>query len=382
MRIAIDVTASIYQGTGVASYYNNLIPKLLQLGKEQEFITFGYSLRRRGELKLAKKKYPFPPKLMEIIWNRLHVFPVEMLVGKCDVVHSWDYIQPATKKARLVTTIHDLTPIKFPQYQHPRTIASYKAGLRWVKKEAAAIIADSEATKKDITEILGIDEKRIHVVYLAAANSFQEFRQQSEPQKESSIVKVRAKYGLENEYLLYLGTQEPRKNLENVIKAYQLLKIETPLVIAGNFGWGEKLKPIEGVKLIGFVDEADLPALYSGATCFIYPSLYEGFGLPVLEAMAAGCPVVTSNRGSLAEVGGEAVVQANPENIEAITFGIMSALNNKSWLVEKGIQQSKKFSWEKTATETLKVYESACMRRRKAEKTKKNAHLYGKNKKA
>ncbi len=357
MKIAIDVTASIYEGTGVATYYNNLIPRLLKRAPHHEFILFGYSLRRQKDLKLANKTFPFPPGLMEIIWNRLHIIPVERLVGECDILHTWDYIQAPTRNAKVVTTIHDLTPLKFPKQQHSRTIKAYKQGLKWVKKSASAIIADSLSTKQDIIDLLKIPKNKIFTVYLAAPDHFHDFCKLNHKDQEVHMKQVKSKYSIENKYLLFVGTQEPRKNLERVINAFKTLNSQFQLIIAGNVGWGKRIKPAENVKTIGFVSDQDLPALFAGASCFIYPSLYEGFGLPVIEAMAVGCPVVTSDRGSLAEISGDAAVLVNPESVEAILFGIESALNNSQSLSEKGKQRAKEFSWDMTAEYTLAVYE-------------------------
>lgn len=358
MKIAIDVTASIYQGSGIATYYNRLIPELLQLKTEHEFILFGYSFRRKDKLKLAQKKFPLPPKIMEIVWNKIHTFPVELLIGDCDLLHTWDFIQPPTKKAKIITTLHDLTPIKYPQYQHKSIISAYKSGLFWVKKEASAIITDSYATKVEIIESLQVKSQMVKVVYLGVGEEFGIFYRLPQAEKKSQIKKVKKKYKLQTDYLLCVSTREPRKNLQRVIEAYQSLNLAMDLVIAGNYGWGAKEKPASGVKIIGFVEDSDLPALYAGASCFLYPSLYEGFGLPVLEAMAVGCPVLTSYMGSLSEIADDSAVLVNPEKVEAIACGIIAALENKQILIENGLDQVKKFSWKKTAAETLKVYES------------------------
>lgn len=357
MRIAIDVTASIYEGSGVATYYKNLIPRLLNIGTQHQFLLFGYSLRRRQDLKLANIILPLPPKLMELIWNKWHLFPVESFIGACDLVHSWDFIQPPTKKARIVTTIHDLTPLIYPSHQHPRTVKAYKQGLKWVKKNSAMIIADSLSTKKDIMEILKIPERKIQVIYLGVSDIYHDFRSKMNQDGGSMIKRVKEKYEIKRDYLLFVGTQEPRKNLKKVVEAYDAFSSDFDMVIAGNIGWGRKTPQVSGVKLIGYVSEKDLPALYAGASCFIYPSLYEGFGLPVLEAMAVGCPVVTSDRGSLSEVAGDAAVLVNPEKTDAIAFGIESAINNSKILKDKGIKQAQKFSWDQTAQQTLAVYE-------------------------
>src|SRR3990167_899486 len=214
MRIGIDVTASIYQGTGVSSYYWELVPELIKLGREHEFVLLGYALRRYHELTLATKKFRFPPRIMEFLWNQLHIFPVEKLVGEVDVFHAWDYLQPPAKKAKVVTTIHDLTAIKFPMYHHPLTVAAQTHRLRWVRREASLIIADSEATKKDIIDLLGIEAERIKVVHLAAGKAFINHKANN----------IREKYGIEGEYLLAVGTMEPRKNLKRIVAAFAAIQ--------------------------------------------------------------------------------------------------------------------------------------------------------------
>lgn len=364
MKIGIDVTASIYHGTGVANYYRSLVPELLKIGKKHEFVFLGYALRRFNDLDLANHKFFFPPRLMELLWNKIHVLPVENLIGNMDVFHAWDYLQPPVRNAKIVTTIHDLTPLKFPLYHHASTVEAQKHRLRWVRREADLILADSYATKQDIIELLGIEDKRIKVIYLAAGRQYKEFRVQSSGFKVKEIARVKKKYEIDGEYFLSVGTSEPRKNLKRVIEAFSIIhhpsSINYQLVVAGRAGWGESLKPTEGVKLIGMVPDEDLAALYAGAVVLIYPSLYEGFGLPVLEAFECGCPVVTSDKGSLKEVAGNAAVFVDPENTESIIFGIEEAMQNRERLIQKGLGQSKKFSWQKTARETLAVYESLC----------------------
>lgn len=360
MRIGIDVTASIYTGTGVATYYQLLIPELLRAGKEHEFILLGYALRRYRDLTLANKRYFLPPRLMEFLWNDLHIIPVEKLTGPIDVFHAWDYLQPPTKSATIVTTVHDLTTLKFPMYHHPSTVDAQKHRLRWVKKEAALVIADSVATKQDLIELLGYDEDRITVIYLAAGKQFSEFRRRSQEFRDEDIKRVKKAFGIDGRYILSLGTIEPRKNLKRVIDAFTSLRtrntaIDT-LVIAGHVGWGDALPPADGVTIIGKVPPSDLPALYAGAEALVYASLYEGFGLPVLEAMAVGCPVVVSDRGSLKEVAGHAAVLVDPEDVTSISFGIETALAHRARLIAKGLKHESTFTWQKTARETLGVY--------------------------
>lgn len=360
MRIGIDVTASIYSGTGVATYYQSLVPRLLSLGKDHEFVLLGYALRLFPRLKLANRKLLLPPRLMELLWNRLHVVPIEFFTGTVDVFHAWDFLQPPRKKTKIVTTIHDLTTIKFPLYHHPLTVQAQSHRLHWVRREADIVITDSLATKLDIQEYLGIEEERIRVIYLAASEHFREFSHQSPDSRQKAVAEIRKKYGIEGEFSLAVGTVEPRKNLKRVIESFSALRpgTSTPatLVIAGRLGWGEQLPRTAGVKLLGLVPTRDLPPLYAAASVLVYPSLYEGFGLPVLEAMEVGCPVVTSERGSLKEVSGNAAILVDPEETDSIADGIRSALEQRDQLIRRGFVQAKKFSWKQTAARTLNIY--------------------------
>lgn len=364
MKIGIDVTASIYTGTGVGMYYQLLIPELLRIGASHQFVLFGYALRRYRDLTLANRRFPFPPRLMEFLWNQLHIVPIEQLIGEIDVFHAWDYLQPPVKRAKVVTTIHDLTAIKFPMYHHPSTVSAQKRRLQWARKEAALLIADSKATKRDLVELLDIDEKKISVIPLAAGKQFAEFRRRSQEFKQSEIERVQKKYGISGPYLLSLGTMEPRKNLKRVVEAFQRPRLHgavKALVVAGQVGWGEQLIPSPGVALIGKVPQEDTAPLFAGAQALVYASLYEGFGLPVLEAMAVGCPVVTSDKGSLKEVAGTAAVLVNPEDVDGITHGIEIALEKRNILINRGIKQESKFSWQRTAQETLRAYREASL---------------------
>lgn len=364
MRIGIDVTASMYEGTGVATYYQSLVPELLKIGSAHEFVLLGYALRLYPRLTLANRKLPFPPRLMEFLWNRLHVVPIETVTGPLDVFHAWDYLQPPRKKAKIVTTIHDVTTIKFPMYHHQSTVNAQAHRLRWVRKEADIIIADSQTTKQDIIELLGIEEERIRVIYLAAGQAFGKFSRKAESGsagKVQEIERMKRKYGLKGDYFLSVGTQEPRKNIKRVVEAFRAFRrqsCDNQLVIVGRIGWGEQIAGEEDVKILGKISPYELPALYAGANALIYPSLYEGFGLPVLEAMTVGCPVVTSDRGSLEEIAGQAAVLVDPEDGESILRGMETVMENRTVFINRGLKRSEKFSWEKTARETLDVYES------------------------
>jgi glycosyltransferase involved in cell wall biosynthesis len=375
MKICIDITQAQYAHTGIGNYTRQLTSHLIDLHSPYQFTLFGTSLRQLSTLKefvkafptTKKKLYPLPPTLTEYLFNQSHKLPIEILVGKVDVFHSSDWSHPLAKKAKIVTTIHDVSPILFPRYHHPKTIAVYKRGLEWVRKEAAMIITDSQSSKIDLINYLNVDESKIKVIYLGVSPQLLKFNHTDPALKIQTVSKVKLKYGLNNPYFLSVGTLEPRKNLKKIIAAFYEISKTNPdfnLVIVGHHGWGDEiykyipadLKP--KIRLLGGLNDRELYCLYAGAEVFLYPSLYEGFGLPVLEAMTLGTPVVTSDRGSLKEVAGSAAVIVNPTSVSEISQGIITAIENKAKLAEVGRSHAAKFTWERTAAETMAVYES------------------------
>ncbi len=353
MRIGIDISQIIYQGTGVARYTAKLVEYLLKIDKENDYVLFFSSLRRKLNENFSRaeiKKFGLPPSLLDILWNRFHIFPIENFIGKIDIFHCSDWTQPPVKKTRLVTTVHDLTPWKYPQTLHPKIVETHKRRMRWVKKEADLIIADSYSTKEDLIKIIGIPKKKIKVIYLGV--------EENKAEGESLV---------EGDYILTVGTREPRKNLKRLINAFRVVikkNKNVKLVIAGKYGWGNKQLNFknEQINILGFVPEETLKLLYKHAKVFVYPSLYEGFGLPILEAMAASCPVITSNLSSLPELAGKAAILIDPLSTNSITRAIEKVLEKKDLrtkLIKEGKTQVKKFTWRQTAENTLKAYMEA-----------------------
>nr|HID13042.1 glycosyltransferase family 1 protein [Anaerolineae bacterium] len=259
---------------------------------------------------------------------------------------------------------HDLNFLYYPQFLTVESHRYYNRQIEWAVRRADHILADSCATKSDLTSLLDVPPEKVTVVYLAADSAFH-------PLPEAEARRVAARYGLEPGYLLFVGTLEPRKNLPGLLQAYRLLlnaEVTTaPLVLVGGKGWLydevfehiEVLHLTERVRFLHEVSEADLPGLYSAARVLAMPSFYEGFGLPALEAMACGTPVVVSNRGSLPEVVGEAGMQVNPEEPEAIAEGLAAVLGDPDlWarLREAGLARVARFTWEETARKTLATY--------------------------
>jgi len=358
MKIAIDISQVIY-ATGVSVYTRNLVENLIKLYPQTDFVLYGGSLRRKNELdnfikrlKVSGKTNHLSPKFLDLIWNSFHLLPVEKLIGQVDLVHTSDWAEPPSTLPK-VTTVHDLIPFKYPQTTTSGIRAAHKKRLSWVKKESKAILAVSQSTKKDLVDLLKIDPEKIFVTYEGVENYFQ-------PQPPDVVNRIKKRYRLDGEYIFSLGTLEPRKNLPRLIEAFRVIKEHYPemkLFIGGGLGWGEKLKPEPGVILPGFIPYADLPGLYSGCLTFCLPSLYEGFGLPVLEAMACGAPVVTSNISSLPEIAGQAGILVDPGNISEIAGGILTAIENYSELSQKSQKRAKIFSWEETARLTYAVYQ-------------------------
>lgn len=372
MKVAIDISAIIYPQFGVGTYLRELVRHLVAAYSEEEYLLFGYSLRAKASLesylalfkgkpKVAAKIYPLPVSLLELLWNRFQLGSVDRLIGPVDLFHSSDWVQPPTDQ-KCLTTVHDLSPWRWPESFPPRIITNQKRRLAIVKKVCQLVIADSQATKHDLVEILDFDPQKIKVVYLGVDH------QRFHPQLSAlEIKKVLQKYQLHRPYLLALGARNPRKNIKRVVEGFRLAQksyseLESySLVVAGRFGWGEDLKPPKSVQFTGFIESEDLPALYAGAEIFLYPSFYEGFGLPVLEAMACGTPVITSRVSSLPEVGGEAASYVDPAKAEeigeAIVKLVQSGREEKKRLKKSCLAQAANFSWPKCAQETMAVYQ-------------------------
>lgn len=353
MRIAIDISQIVY-GTGVSIYTENLVRNLLAIDSSNEYRLFAGSLRRKEDILRIfpqTKVFPIPPTLANIIWNRLHVLPIEKLIGQVDIFHTSDWTEPPSTAFK-VTTIHDLAPFLYPNL-FPKDLIrdivdTHRSRLALVRREASRIIVPTDATKKDLIT-LGFDESKIRVIAEAASTQFKRSTQ-------LQINEVKVKYKLHSKYVLAVG-MDPRKNTERILKAFDHASAgkEVKLVFIGEPKY-MKIKEDRNVRILGRVPESLLPALYSGAEALVYPSLYEGFGLPILEAMSCGCPVITSNLSSTKEVAGGAALLVDPYEVESIKEGIEKILRGSKSFIDKGYKRVKDFSWEKTARQTLDVY--------------------------
>ncbi len=354
MKIGIDISQIVY-GTGVSVYTKELVRGLLKVDTENEYVLFGGSLRNqfllrqftlslRGNFKV--KVVPISPTAADFIWNRIHRLKIERLIGKIDVFHSSDWTFPPTRAFK-VTTVHDLAPLVYPRLTHPKIVAVHKRRLYWVVKEADRIIVPSKVVEEDLIKIGGIKEK-IRIIPEAVGQEFKI--------SDSGVINsIRKKYNLNSDYLITVGVGE-RKNTKKLIEAFQKIKRKNLKLVIVGMGSGKYRE--RGVIPLGYVPDADLPILYSGSRGLVYPSIYEGFGLPVLQAFACGIPVATSMATAMEEVAGEAAVLVDANSVTSISEGINEILVRPSMWRKKGLKRIKDFSWEKTARETLEVYES------------------------
>jgi len=353
MKIAIDLSPILY-GTGVSHYRENLVRNLLKIDKTNEYLLYGGSFRRFNELKdrikkLSKdqevKTFPIPPTLADIIWNKLHILPIEKLIGSVNLVHTSDWAEPPSIFPK-ITTIHDLIPLKFPKVTPPVIVAAHKERLKWVKKESKRIIVPSQTTKNDLVEF-GFNEDIIRVIYEAP---------NLKKANEQEITAIKAKYRIHDDYIIAIGTNM-RKNIDRIIDAYNLSKsgMNLKLLIVGEKR-GIEHEDQRGVRFLGHVEDSDLSPLLTGSKALIFPSIYEGLGIPILDGFSCEVPVVTSNIGSMKEISGDASILVDPYDVNSIADGIRKALEAPKALITKGLRQVSNFSWTKTAQETLEVY--------------------------
>jgi glycosyltransferase involved in cell wall biosynthesis len=379
VKIAIDISPlATRKRTGIPNYIFNLCQNLPIADENNKYLLFGASFGYYQSLQAATKemrinKHPnvstrisrVPRAALRLIWKYMHVPSAERLVGDIDIFHASHRIPPPSKKARLVVTIHDLTPIKLPVYHTKKMIDHYISDIPQSLKKADMVIAVSNCTKNDILEHFDIAEERVRVTPEAANDNYKQISD------KHAIDKVKGIYDIDKDYILFVGTLEPRKNLVNLLKAYSILpdylKRDYALVLCGKKGWyyEEIFETVRELKLenkvifTGYVPDKDIPLLMNGAAVFVYPSFYEGFGLPPLEAMACGTPVISTNVSSIPEVVGDAGILVSPTDVEELSDAMLRVLDNetlKAQLSEKGLKQASKFSWRATAEKTVELY--------------------------
>ncbi len=364
MLIGIDASrAARGKRTGTERYSFELIRHLVALDQKNRYRLY-FDRPPFCELRIANcelRVMPFPR-----LWTHARL-SWEMMHRPPDVLFVPAHVLPLVHPPRSVVTIHDLGYLHFPRAHRLLDRLYLDLSTRYNARAAAHIIADSQATKRDLVERYGVAPSKIAVIYPGYdGETFQPLRDRE------AIEAVKARYGIAGDYILFVGTIQPRKNLVRLMEAFSLLKrqaADLQLVIAGKKGWlyeaifrRVRELGLEGrVVFTGYVAEEDLPALFSGARLFVFPSLYEGFGLPVLEAMACGVPVVCSNASSLPEVAGDAALLFDPLDVEGMAAAMERVLGDerlRAELVERGLKRARGFSWERCARQTLAVLES------------------------
>jgi glycosyltransferase involved in cell wall biosynthesis len=370
--VGIDYTPAYFQGGGVGRYVRELVGALALEDEE-----LSYRLWVAGVLRSALPDVPgvnfgwrTVPVSMEWwlrIWYRARVwFPVEVVAGRARIFHATDFVLPPTLfGTTAIVTVYDLSFVRAPESSSPRLRAFLNRVVPGSVGRADCVLVDSRMTRDDLVELYGVDGDKIVVLWGGVDKKFV-------PVFSSDLfMTMRSKYTIgERPYILSVGTVQPRKNYSRLIQAVWQLRsqgYDLDLVISGGRGWledaiYETIKTYnmqEHVHMIGYADDADLPALYSGAVCVALPSLYEGFGLPVLEAMACGTPVVTSNVSSLPEVAGDAAVLVDPYDVEAIAHAIQTVVDDEALrqrLITGGLERASQFTWSRAAKQLMALY--------------------------
>ena len=379
MRIGIDYTAAVRQGGGIGRYTRNLIRALAQLDTENQYILFVAGGWGEGDGlgpwpdSFQVRAIPLSDRWVHILWQRLRLpVPVQAITGALDLFHSPDFVLPPTGRTPSILTVHDLSFLRVPQFFVPGFREYLERAVSRAVDRAACILADSESTRVDLMQLMAVEPERVTVLYPGVEPRFR-------PVKEADMLAaVRARYDLPGRFILGLSTVQPRKNFDGLIEAFRRLLARSAdgpeiadlhLVIAGGKGWMYedtlalvKRAGLEGrVHFPGFVAEADLPALYCLAGAFAFPSWYEGFGLPVLEAMACGTPVVAADNSSLPEVVGEAGLLVDAGDPDALSEALGRLLRDEALqgrLFRAGLDQARCFTWEEAAQQLLHVYKS------------------------
>jgi glycosyltransferase involved in cell wall biosynthesis len=367
MRIAIDAHSVGAKLGGNESYAVNLIEALAQVDSTNDYTLYVTTNEARDRFHNRWPNFKVRLTLPHTPLIRIPLtLSTELRKNPVDVLHV-QFTAPPFCPCPVVVSIHDLSFEHLPQTFNRRSRTQLRLTVRHSARRAARILSLSEHTRRDIIETYGINEDHVEAIPLAAPEHF------APVQDNDEIQRVRHNYGIDGDYILTVGSIQPRKNLARLIKAYASLRGDSSvkklpkLVLAGKCAWlyDETLRALdeseakEAVVLTGYVPEGDLPALYSGALCFVYPSYFEGFGLPPLEAMKCGVPVIVGNRTSLPEVVGDAALMVDPFDVDAIGAAIKRLIEDSELRTElsiKGQERANTFNWRETARKTLAVY--------------------------
>lgn len=371
LPIGIDYTAAVHQKAGIGRSVRELVRALVEQQPNAAIRLFVASAPRDRKLPPAPGGAGYRPtslseRTFQRLWHRLRLrLPVELWTGRIGLFHATDFVLPPTRKhTRTVVTVHDLAFERYPDETMPGMLGFLKRTVPRSAREADRVIAVSEATRQDLIELYGIPQDRIAVIHHGVRSVFS-------PQPEpGEVERLRARYKIPSGPLvLTVGTLQPRKNHLRLVQAFAQIKEPATLVIAGPPGWSYadvrdevvRLKIHKRVCFAEWVYDEDLPALYRMATVFVFPSLCEGFGLPILEAMASGVPVIASQVSSMPEVVGDAGVLIDPLDIDDMAQAIDALLadrNRRDELCRTGTARAQQFTWAAAAEKTWAIYQS------------------------
>jgi glycosyltransferase involved in cell wall biosynthesis len=373
VRIGIDYTAAVRQGAGVGRFVRNLVAALIDRDHDNAYTLFyprpdrgGPPLKLPQAANVAGRSLYLSERALNALWYKLGLpIPIEAVGVHADLFHFLDFVIPPIRHGSVVLTIHDLSYLLVPECADAGLRAHLERVVPIAVHGADFITADSGNTLNELVTLLDVSPDRVAVVYGGVDENFRPVTD------EVQLETARLKYGLFFPFILYVGTIEPRKNLGRLLQAYTALRLNHRarhrLVVAGGLGWlyQDVLREIDElaaeheVVFLGRVPDADLPVLYSLADLFVFPSLYEGFGLPPLEAMACGRPVLCSNTSSLPEVVGDAGVLVSPFDIDGLADAMADLLGDpdrRAALGRRGIERAREFTWAKSAERLLDVY--------------------------
>lgn len=369
MPIYVDVSAAVHSKAGLGRYAASLAHALVE-ARPGAFALFyngrppAQALRTLPQAPARSVPAGYKPWRMAVWWGQVARVPFNRLVPGATLFHATEHLLPPLQDVPTVLTVHDLIFHLFPQYHKPLNYWYLRWTMPLYVRRADAVIAVSEATRQDLCRHYRVPSEKVRVIYEAAAPHFR-------PAPSEAVVQVRRRYHLPARFALTVGTIEPRKNLPRLFQALAQLRgaERIPLVVVGSKGWlyeetfrtVARLELEDQVSFLGYAPEEDLPALYTAADLFVLPSLYEGFGLPVLEAMSCGAPVACSRAASLQEVAGDAARYFDPYNPEAMAEAIWTLwrdADQRAHLRERGLKRAAAFSWKRAASETLALYDT------------------------
>jgi len=357
MRIAVDVSPLSHPRTGIGNYLRGMIAGLAEAADGKHEIVGFAPVTRKGAARIRSALGDCPVELRltelplahayRVAWSRLGVPPAERFLGPLDVLHFSDWMFPPQRAGLRATTVHDLIPLRFPEWAEARTRRMHLPKYRHAARACDVVFVNSAFTGNDVRTHLGVEEERICIAY---------------PGVDARFSPTGAKADLGSPYVLFVGTREPRKNLDTLLSAMTHVRETRPDVLLAVAGTEGAQQP--GVRWLGYVDDEELSRLYRGASVFAYPSRFEGFGLPIVEAMASGTPTVASAHESLDEGAGDAALRADPADPLAFAHAIEQALQRPEALVARGIAHASAFSERSCGAAVLAGYASALARTR------------------